>query len=153
GEISHPSWPAMDRLGGDGGHGGGRNCDGRDCHRLTDAAFRNSDASGGGDAGARIGAYPTEVEQHRRSDEETRRQRGASLEPKRVMSVITMREVLEVYHAHPPVGRFPFRRLVGVYGSGAFHDQDEQYAKSIPRLNAPHPSSVHCPNRDIGVFV
>jgi len=58
-----------------------------------------------------------------------------------------------VYHAHPPVGRFPFRRLVGVYGSGAFHDQDEQYAKSIPRLNAPHPSSVHCPNRDIGVFV
>jgi len=29
-----------------------------------------------------------------------------------------MREVLEVYHAHPPVGRFSFRRLVGVYGSG-----------------------------------
>jgi len=29
-----------------------------------------------------------------------------------------MREVLEVYHAYPPVGRFSFRRLVGVYGSG-----------------------------------
>src|SRR5262245_57236603 len=34
--------------------------------------------------------------------------RGASLEPKRVTIVMKVREVLEVYHAHPPVGRFPF---------------------------------------------
>src|SRR5262249_56936715 len=83
-----------------------------------------------------MGASPTEVEQHRRSDEETRRQRGASLEPKRVATVIKVREVLEVYHAHPPVGRFPFRRLVGVHGSGSCRDQDERYAKGIRRVNA-----------------
>jgi len=29
-----------------------------------------------------------------------------------------VREVLEVYRAHPPLGRFSFRRLVGMYGSG-----------------------------------
>src|SRR5262245_30590220 len=45
------------------------------------------------------------------------------------------REVLEGYHAHPPVGRFPFRRLVGVYGASACHDQDERYAEGIRRLN------------------
>ena len=61
--------------------------------------------------------------------------RGASLEPKRVTIVIKVREVLEVYHAHPPVGRFSFRRLVGVHGSDAFHDHDERHAKRIPRLN------------------
>jgi hypothetical protein len=63
------------------------------------------------------------------------------------------REVLEVYHAHPPVGRFPFRRLVGVHGSDAFRDHGERHAKRIPRLNAPNPSSAHCPNRDVGVFL
>jgi len=47
-----------------------------------------------------------------------------------------VREVLEVYHAHPPVGRFPFFRLVGVHGSDAFHDHGERHAKRIPRLNA-----------------
>jgi hypothetical protein len=78
--------------------------------------------------------------------------RGASLEPKRVAIVIKVREVLEVYHAHPPVGRFPFCRLVGVHGSDAFHDHDERHAKRIPRLNAPNPFSAHCPNRDVGVF-
>ena len=45
------------------------------------------------------------------------------------------REVLEVYHAHPPVDRFPFRRLVGVRGAGACRDQDARYAKGIRRLN------------------
>ena len=62
--------------------------------------------------------------------------RGASLEPKRVTIVMKVREVLEVYHAHPPVGRFPFCRLVGVHGSDAFHDHGERHAKRIPRLNA-----------------
>jgi len=61
--------------------------------------------------------------------------RGASLEPKRVTIVMKVREVLEVYHAHPPVGRFPFCRLVGVHGSDAFHDHHERHAKRIPRLN------------------
>src|SRR5262245_20556861 len=82
-------------------------------------------------------AYPTEVERHRRS-EEPGNKRGASLEPKRVaivIIVIKVREVLEVYHAHPPVGRFPFRRLVGVHGSGSCRDQDERYAKGIRRLS------------------
>ena len=44
--------------------------------------------------------------------------RGPSLEPNRVATVVQAREVLEVYHAHPPVGCLSFRRLVGVYGSG-----------------------------------
>jgi len=61
--------------------------------------------------------------------------RGASLEPNRVTIVMQAREVLEVYHAHPPVGRFPFRRLVGVYGSGACHDQEGRDAEGIQRLN------------------
>jgi hypothetical protein len=61
------------------------------------------------------------------------------------------REVLEVYHAHPPVGRFPFCRLVGVYGAGPFHDQDERYAKGIRRLNTTRPQRV--PSRKIVVFV
>src|SRR5262245_24701299 len=53
-----------------------------------------------------------------------------------------VREVLEAYHAHPPVGRFSFRRLVGVYGSGPFHDQDERYAEGIRRLNTTRPQRV-----------
>jgi len=41
-----------------------------------------------------------------------------------------MREVLEVYHAHPPVGRFSFRRLVGMYGSCPVRPA-ERYAERI----------------------
>src|SRR5262245_35755958 len=68
--------------------------------------------------------------------------RRASLEPNRVTIVMQAREVLETYHAHPPVGRFPFRRLVGVYGAGAFHDQDERYAEGIRRLNTTRPRRI-----------
>jgi hypothetical protein len=41
-----------------------------------------------------------------------RSKQSASLEPNRVTIVMQVREVLEVYHADLPVGRFPFRRLV-----------------------------------------
>src|SRR5262249_4249653 len=70
-----------------------------------------------------------------RISQRRQRPRGASLELNRVMIVMQTREVLEVYHAHPPVGRFPFRRLVGVYGSGACQDQDGRHAEGIRRLN------------------
>jgi hypothetical protein len=76
--------------------------------------------------------------------------RGASLEPNRVTIVMQAREVLEVYHAHPPVGRFPFRRLVGVYGSGACHDQEGRDAEGIQRLNTTRLSAF--PSRDIAVL-
>jgi len=69
-----------------------------------------------------------------RSDKR-RTKRDASVEPSRVTIVMQVREVLEVYHAHPPVGRFSFRHLVGVYGSGPFHNQDERYAEGIRRLS------------------
>ena len=36
-----------------------------------------------------------------------------------------VREVLEVYHADLPVGRFPLRRLVSVHGPGAGRCQAE----------------------------
>jgi hypothetical protein len=62
------------------------------------------------------------------------------------------REVLEVYHAHPPVDRFSFRRLVGVYGSGPFHDQDERYAEGIRRLSTTRPRRVP-PVENIAVFL
>jgi hypothetical protein len=58
---------------------------------------------------------------------------GAAMEPNRVTIVMQVREVLEVYHAHPPVGRFSFCRLVGVYGSGPVRPA-ERYVKRIRRL-------------------
>jgi len=78
--------------------------------------------------------------------------RGASLEPKRVTIVMKVREVLEVYHAHPPVGRFPFCRLVGVHGSDAFHDHGGATCQKNSAAECPNPFSAHCPNRDVGVF-
>ena len=45
-----------------------------------------------------------------------------------------VREVLEVYHADLPVGRFSLRRLVSVHGSGAVRCQAEP-SKRIPPLN------------------
>ena len=45
-----------------------------------------------------------------------------------------VREVLEVYHADLPVGRFPLRRLVSVHGPGAVRCQAEPF-KRIRRLN------------------
>ena len=58
------------------------------------------------------------------------------MEPNRITIVMQMREVLEVYHAHPPVGRFSFRRLVSVYGSGPVRSA-ERYIKRIRRLKYP----------------
>ena len=55
------------------------------------------------------------------------------MEPNRVTIVVRVREVLEVYHAHPPVGRFSVRRLVGLYGSGPVRPA-ERYAERIRRL-------------------
>ncbi len=41
-----------------------------------------------------------------------------------------VREVLEVYRAHPPLGRFSFRRLVGMYGSGPCPREPSDTAKN-----------------------
>jgi hypothetical protein len=61
-----------------------------------------------------------------------RSKQSASLEPNRVTIVMQVREVLEVYHADLPVGRFPFRRLVSVHGSGAVPCQAEPFKRIHP---------------------
>jgi hypothetical protein len=60
----------------------------------------------------------------------------ASLEPNRVtiVVVVQVREVLEVYHADLPVGRFAFRRLVSVHGPGAGRCQAIQKNSSAEQI-------------------
>src|SRR6516165_6736583 len=80
--------------------------------------------------------------------------RGASLEPKRVTIVMKVREVLEVYHAHPPVGRFPFSLLP--FGRRTWIRRFPRPRRATCQKNSaaecPNPFSAHCPNRDVGVF-